>query len=206
MADRFVFFADGVDVDLLEGVDNDKRRLKAVQALNKVARDARADIAKRILRQVALPSSYVQPGNHRLYVSKQAQKNSLEARITARGRATSLARFAVGPQKVNAEGVTVKVHPGQAQVLKRAFMIRLPGRGGSTDLGAANLGLAVRLRPGETLRNKNFARRVASGLYVLYGPSVAQVFRDNQDEGVATDAAPGVANDLLREFLRLMDL
>lgn len=205
MAERFLIFADGVDVDLLEGVDNESRRLSAVQALNKIARDARAMAATRILQQVALPESYVQPGGHRLYVSKQATKRSLEARITARGRATSLARFVEGNPSLHAEGLHIRVQPGRSTFLRRAFLIRLPGVGGSTDAGLGNTALAVRLGPGGTLRNKSFARRVASGLYVLYGPSVAQVFRDNQDEGVANDMAPEVVEKLTVEFSRLVD-
>lgn len=206
MADRFAVFVDGVDVDLLEGLDNERRRQKAVQAINKIARDARAEAARKVLRQVALPASYVAPGNNRLYVSKQANNRSLEARITAQGRATSLARFVQGPAKINTAGIHLTIQPGHARFLKRAFLIRLPGKDGRTDAGAGNLGLAVRLGPGEALRNKNYSRRVASSLYVLYGPSVAQVFRDNQDEGVATDIAPGVANKLADEFRRLLDL
>jgi hypothetical protein len=201
----FALFADGVDVDLLEGVDDKSRRLAAVRAINKIARDARTEAARRILQQIAVPASYVQPGERRLYVSREANSNSLEARITARGRATSLARYVVGNPKTAVAGVTVRVHPGLSTYMRRAFLINLPGVGGSTDTGLANRGLAVRLKPGDTLRNKNYARRVASGLYVLYGPSVAQVFRDNADEGVANEMAPSVAQKLANEFLRLIE-
>lgn len=202
----FALFADGVDIDLLEGLDDKSRRLAAVRAINKIARDARTEAARRILQQIAVPASYVQPGEKRLYVSREASSNSLEARITARGRAMSLARYVVGSPKPGVAGVTVRIHPGLATYMRRAFLINLPGVGGSTDAGLSNRGLAVRLKPGDSLRNKNFSRRVASGLYVLYGPSVAQVFRDNADEGVANEMTPSVAQKLADEFTRLLDV
>lgn len=85
-------------------------------------------------------------------------------------------------------------------------MIRLPGVGGSTDTGLANVGLAIRLRPGERLANKTSARRVANGLYVLYGPSVDQVFRSNDGTGVANDLVPEIEDKLSKEFIRLLEL
>ena len=61
-------------------------------------------------------------------------------------------------------------------------------------------------RPGETLANKRNVRRMEKGLYLLYGPSVDQVFRAADGSGVATDKAPVLANQLEREFLRLLEL
>jgi hypothetical protein len=137
-------------------------------------------------------------------VSKQATRNDLEAKITARGRITSLARLVQGNPTPNAAGVYVEVQPHKIKFLKRAFVIRLPQGTNSVTDTAHNLGLAVRLKPGKVLNNKLTARRVASGLYVLYGPSVSQVFRANDDSGVANDMAPGVADHLMAEFLRLL--
>tara|TARA_Y100000593_G_scaffold83521_2_gene157512 strand:- start:15572 stop:16189 length:618 start_codon:yes stop_codon:yes gene_type:complete len=205
MVARFAVFADGLEADLLEGLENRKRRQSAVRAINKIARDARADAAKRIREQVALPASYVSPAQKRLYVSQNATGSSLEARITARGRATSLARFAVGNPRPGKAGVYVEVAPGKARLMKRAFVMRLPQGNALTD-SKFNLGLAIRLRPGERLSNKTKVRRIESGLYLLYGPSVSQVFRANDGEGVANEMVPEVANDLTAEFLRLLDL
>ena len=98
MAQQFAVFIDGLESDLLEGLDTKGRRLAAVRALNRVARDARAEAARKIRDQVNLPARYVAPSQQRLYVSKKAQGSSLEARITARGRATSLAQFLQGCQ------------------------------------------------------------------------------------------------------------
>ena len=203
MAD-FAVFLDGLDVDLLRGFDNDSRRKAAVMALNKVARDARSQAAKMIRQDVNLPARYVGPAQQRLYVSKNASGGSLEAKITAQGRATSLAQFVNGAPRAGKPGVYVEVSPGKARFMKRAFLIKLPqGASPITDT-KFNLGLAIRLRSGEKLKNKISARRVEKGLYVLYGPSVSQVFRANDGEGVATDMVPDVAAKLEAEFRRLL--
>lgn len=175
----------------------------AAQAINKVARDQRAEAARRITDQVNLPKSYVSPAGGRLVVSQQAQKESLEARITARGRPTSLARFSRGtPGKA---GVTVEVKPGQTSFMRRAFLIRLPQGSTLTD-SRFNLGLAIRLRPGERLQNKVRQVKLDKGLYLLYGPSVQQVFLNNEGKGVATDLAEPTADYLEAEFTRLLAL
>lgn len=204
MAATYAFFADIIEADLLEGINTDSRKLAAVRAINKAARDGRAQASRLIRADVNFPASYVGPGEKRLYVSKQATRNDLEARITARGRVTSLARFVVGNPSPNAAGVYVEVQPNKVKFLKRAFVIKLPQGNNSVTDTARNLGLAVRLKPGQTLKNKVTARRVASGLYVLYGPSVSQVFRANDDSGVANEMAPDVAENLVNELLRLL--
>lgn len=89
--------------------------------------------------------------------------------------------------------------------MKKAFFIRLP-QGSQMTETQFNLGLAIRLKPGEALMNKVQAVRMASGLYLLYGPSVDQVFRANDGGGVASDRAPYLAQRLENEFLRLLDL
>lgn len=203
---QFAFFTDGLEVDLLEGFSTEQRRLAAVRAINKIARDARAQAAKMIRNEVNLPARYVSPSEGRLAVTKQANGSNLEARITARGRATSLAQFVTGSDKPNVQGVHIEVAPGKARFLRRAFLIRLPqGNSPVTDT-KFNLGLAVRLKPGDTLRNKITARRVEKGLYVLYGPSVSQVFRANDGDGIANEMTPGLEAKLRDEFLRLLRL
>lgn len=203
---EFAVFVEGIEN--LQDFSQLKQDIKlaAVRAINKTARDSRSRAARVIRDQVNLPASYVSPGQKRLYVSKQAQRGSLEARITARGRATSLARFVQGNPRPGKAGVSLSVSPGKARYSKRMFIIRLPGQDGATDSLRANLGLAIRLRPGETLTGKNSVVRVAKGLYLLYGPSVAQVFRSNDGTGVANDLVPEIERDLGNEFLRLLDI
>lgn len=203
MADNWAVFVEGLD-----GLSDVEKatpsvRLAAVRAINKITRDGRVELARLILREVNFPASYVSPSGKRLYVSKQATRNDLEGRITARSRATSLARFVTGTP--SGQGVRVQVSPGKSRYMKRAFLIKLPAGTASVDT-KYNMGLAIRLRPGEALKNKRTARRMANGLYLLYGPSVDQVFRAEDGDGVANDAAPDLAAKLEREFLRLLEI
>lgn len=202
--DQFAVFIDGADIELLDGLDSDSRRRAASQAINRIAKETRTDMAREIRRRVNLPSSYVSPSGRRLAVSKFASPNSLQAEIFARGRATSLARFVTSSGGVNTAGVSVSVVPGKVVDLKRAFLIRLPQGSAEVTDTKNNLGLAVRLRPGEMLRNKYSASRVAKGLYVLYGPSVAQIFEANDGKGLKDEMIPEIETRLEAEFLRLI--
>ena len=192
--------SDGNIADRLLGNLTDARRTRvASRAINKTARDARSESQRKILAQVAFPRSYLNPSTGRLAVSRFASPDDLQANIRGRFAPTSLARFSVGSAKRGA-GVTVQVKPGMATFMRRAFLIRLP-QGKSLTETKFNLGLAVRLRKGETLKNKRLARKMSSGLYLLYGPSVDQVFRD-----VSEQVAPGAADKLEAEFLRLLEV
>jgi hypothetical protein len=178
--------------------------LAALRAVNKTATKYRTTSARRIREQVKFPARFLTPSAKRLYVSKQATRTDISAVITGRARATSLAQFVVGtPRK--GEGVRVEVAPGRARFLKKAFLIKL--KSGTANIDTKfNMGLAVRLGPGETLRNKTQSRRISKGLYLLYGPSIDQVFIDNAGRGVAEDLSPEIADSLNDEFLRLLDL
>ncbi len=179
-------------------------RHAAVQAINKVARDARVEAAREITRQLNFPKSFVSPSQGRLAVRQTATRSKPEAIITARSRPTSLARFVVGSPRTGA-GVTVSVKPGRSSFLRRAFLIKLRRGTGSIDT-QFNQGLAIRLAPGERRQNKLKQIKIANGLYLLYGPSVQQAFLDNQGEGVADDLADPTAKKLEAEFLRLLAL
>lgn len=180
-----------------------RTKLAAVQAINKIARDTRAEAARRIGEQINLPKRSLAPKAGNLVVSKQAQRASMEARIKARGRPTSLARFSKGsPGKA---GVQVEVKPGQARFLRRAFLVRLP-QGSTLTETRFNLGLAIRLRPGESLDNKTKQVQLSKGLYLLYGPSIQQIFLNNQGKGVADDLTDPTAEALEAEIIRLLGL
>lgn len=202
---NFAVFAEGLSEldDFAEISQN--IRLAATRALNSTADKARTKAARTIRSQINFPASYVAPGQKRLYVSKKATRSDLESRITARTRVTSLARFIQGTAKIGRSGITVSVSPGKSRFMRRAFVLRLPQGSALTDT-KFNLGLAIRLRPGEVLQNKVSARRVSSGLYLLYGPSVDQVFRSNDGSGVASDLVPEIERDLSNEFLRLLKI
>lgn len=199
---NYAVFVEGLsDLPEFTGGMAENIKLWATQAINKTADKARTSAAKEIRRQVNFPVSYLDPAAKRLFVSKRAQRADLEARVAARTRATSLARFVSGVASVNKAGVRVEVAPGRARFLKRAFLVKL--RAGTTTETKSNLGLAVRLRPGEVIRNKTDVRRLDKGLYLLYGPSVDQVFKARDGSGVAEDIAPEVLRDMENEFLRL---
>lgn len=205
MAQEFAVFVEGLtDLDFTEG-SSAKIKKAASQAINTMTRNNRAKGARKIRDQVNLPASYVAPGGKGLYVSKKASPGNLEGRITARGRPTSLARFLTSAPRIGKAGVVVEVAPGKARFMKRVFPLKLPQ--GQSDVATKyNLGLAIRLRPGERLSNKTSARRVSKGLYLLYGPSVDQVFRSIDGSGVANDLVPEIERDLSDEFLRLLEL
>jgi hypothetical protein len=202
----------GVFIEGLEGLNNipqldeQVRRLKAAQALNRTAKHGRTRIAEGIHDQVNFPVGYLKPNTGRLTVVNNATKSNLEVRIRARGGPTSLARFAVGNPKPSARGgVTVMVSPGKARFMRRAFVMKL--RSGNNDIETKNnLGLAMRLRPGETIQNKRYFRRVESNLYLLYGPSVDQVFRAQDGNGVASEMSEYLSEFLEDEFSRLIEL
>lgn len=161
-------------------------------AINQVAeRDGMAVFKRDMREQVNFPSGYLE-GN-RLKVVRRAAKGSLEAVIRGRDRATSLARFAAGqnPGNTGGRGVRVTVRGGRTQVLRKAFLVTLKN---------GNMGLAVRLKPGESLRNSQAAVALENNVYLLYGPSVDQVFR-----GVAEDRAGDISDMVSKQFLRQFD-
>ena len=100
----------------------------------------------------------------------------------------------------------VQVKPGTTKVIPRAFLLRL--RAGTAEIDTkATLGLAIRLKPGEKLAGAYAKKMNASGLYLLYGPSVDQALLSRQREsGVAVDIADQTAAYLDDEFQRLLGL
>ncbi len=185
-------------LESLENVEELEARiaLKAQQAINRVTRDARASSAKEIRQQVAFPARYLSGKNSRLKIDEYASVKNLQAKITGRGEPTSLARFSKEKDPKAARrkgGVTVTVKPGSPIFMKGAFLMRLKN---------SNLGLAIRPAPGASIRGKRkVAKPLGNGAFLLYGPSVNQVFA-----GVAEDDYATVAAKLEREFLRLLEI
>lgn len=177
-------------------------RQAARLAINSIAtRKAVPQFRKAMREEVNFPPGYVEDPD-RFGVTKQATEADLSATVTARFRPTSLARFAPGQSFDGARrtgGVNVKVNKtGGAVRINRAFFVRL--RQGKDTADGFNLGLAIRLKPGERLRGRKKGAsgvELAPNLYLLYGPSVDQVFRE-----VAVAESPSVADQLQKEFLR----
>ena len=59
----------------------------------------------------------------------------------------------------------------------------------------ANIGLAIRLAEGERVKNKNEMVPIGRNLYLLYGPSVGQVYRT-----VAEKSSDEVSAQLANRF------
>ncbi len=201
---EFSFKRGGVAADLLKGISTPERRKLASMAVNKIALQARAEMARRALQDINLPAQYVQPGSKRLYISQKASAASLAAIITAKRRPMSLARFVVGPSSTG-KGLRVMVKQGSPQDLERAFLIRLRSGRALTDT-QYNMGLAIRLPKGQTPSATSAAKEIAPGLYLLYGPSLAQLLENRAGTGIGADLAPDLEADLMREFSRLLEL
>lgn len=190
----YLFAVEGLES--LVDIDNlpDEILKKARQAINATADRSRTQASREIRSQLNFPARYL---SDRLRVAKRASGASLSAVITGRDRPTSLARFATS-QNVAAsrrgEGVKVKVG-NSTKTITKGFLI---------NLRSGNIGLAMRLKPGESVRGKKMAAKMmAPNLYLLYGVSVDQAFQTQVDKGGLEKFA---AEFLEKEFVRLMGI
>lgn len=163
----------------------------AAQALNDGIEYARQIGADAIMDQVNFRPGYLDLPE-RFAITQHATPTRPEARLTARHRSTSLGSFAEGGAG-KSQGVKVKVQrAGSTKHMKRAFYV---------GLNNSNLGVAVRVKPGESAPGykptKLFEDQYGV-VYLLYGPSVNQVFTD-----VAQDINPQVSTFVLQRFATL---
>jgi len=199
---NYVIVAEGLaELERLSDVP-DEIVMSARQALNKAIDRARTHAAAEMRSQVDFPARYLTGADGRLRITKRAVGNDLEAIIVGRHRPTSLARFLKGnptaKQVRRRGGASVQVKPGMATFMKGTFLVRLRAGNQLTDT-KHNLGLAIRLKPGESLRNKKQQGvQLGNNVYLLYGPSVDQVFRT-----VAGDMTPEAIRFFESEFNRL---
>lgn len=154
-------------------------------AINESIAAARTQAKGQLQREINFTNSYLGGPNDssgKLRISRKAAANDLMGMITAQTRPTSLAQFS----QASGKGLLVKVKPNAVgKDVKGLFFITL--RNG-------NRGVAVRLKPGSSLRNSNRARKIADNLYLLYAPSVDQAF------GVALQ--PGKNNTIVADAER----
>lgn len=153
-----------------------------------------------MLRQVAFPPGYLREragrrAEPRFGIKYKASPTQLQSAIAGRFAPTSLARFVTRRNVQRRNGVSVRINPGSTVALPRAFLV---------GLRSGNLGLAIRLKPGETLIKTIGAKIITqgpmAGLALLYGPSVEQVFHS-----VAQEIEPEVLAYFQTEFLRQYD-
>jgi len=174
----------------------------ARRAVNAASDRGRTWSADEMRKQVNFPASYLRGQESRLKVVKRAKGSDLEAVIRGRFEPTSLARFATGSRASHrqAGGVTLEIKPGSATFMRRAFLVGLQA-GDPRVRNLANVGLAMRMPKGQRPSAAYKPRQLGENLWLLYGPSVDQVFRE-----VAQDVQPRVDDYLNREFLRLLEL
>lgn len=190
--------------------DLDKDIIEAAKiAVNSATRYALRQSGKEIRRQINFPAHYLTGKDGRLKITQFATDKDLTGAVSARRRATSLARFAKGNLRVGggkrAPGVTVEVKPGSAVRLRRAFVMKL--RAGSDTETQHNLGLALRTKNGEKPRAAYKPKHIGKNLWLLYGPSVDQAFLNASPRGgVARQLTPDIIDELEEEFTRQMGL
>jgi bifunctional N-acetylglucosamine-1-phosphate-uridyltransferase/glucosamine-1-phosphate-acetyltransferase GlmU-like protein len=130
--------------------------MAAQLAINTVAdRGGMTLIRRSILDEIAFPKDYLT--RDRIGVTKKARPGDLEAVITARQRATSLARFAAPGTSLGSRariGVQVGVKRANGTTtLKNAWL---------TKLRNGNVGLAVRIKPGQSFKNRDVSEKSAA--------------------------------------------
>ena len=170
----------------------------AVQAINDTAEYAFDLGRESILDQIAFPAGYLDlPG--RYLISRKAVLRDPQASIVARDRPTALSRFVTSaPAPLKKGPVRVRVsRKGSGGTLRGAFI---------TPLKGGNKGVAIRVKRGEGIRGRDrdiaglqaFREDEHGTTYLLYGPSVNQVFFD-----VVEDIEPNVSRFLVDRFSEL---
>ena len=177
----------------------------ATEAMRMALNDVGQGLAVRRSREemedeVNFPSGYTKS---RVGVIRRAINSRLEVVIRGRDRPTSLARFVTGGARSGLRGnIHVRVAKGgTGRVFRKGFVVDLKGRTGD----GSNLGLAIRLKPGETMRNSAGAKIFKTDKYgsiaLLYGPSVDQIFGE-----VADQITPDVEEAITAEFFRQFEM
>ena len=167
-------------------------RAAASAALNDTARRQRTASARIIARELNLRTAQLAPGRKVLYVSRLSNPRTLEARITATGRATSLAEFVRGAARGGRDPI-VSVKPGTVKTIRGAFLNRAKTR------------LLIRVRKGSRIRGRRTRQNVRAGQAVpLFGPSVQQAFIGERGTGVAKDIERKTANLLVERYLGIL--
>lgn len=173
MADKnYGVFVEGlVGLDKLDELDSNVTK-NLVRCVNDTLTYGRTLAAREMEDQVNFPRGYLTGENGRLTIAKRASPGELSGIIRGRDRPTSLARFISGGARKGQRGVNVEVSPGIVKPFKTAFLIQLRSN---------NLGLAIRTRDKKPPTSAYKPKEIAPGLWLLYGPSVDQVFNETRE-------------------------
>ncbi len=209
IAPTYVVVVYGLDSAMAELEDITPRVQRSLfRAVNFTTTRGRTRAGRLIREQVNFPASYLAPSGGRLVAIPTKDKENPVGYIKARTEATSLARFTTAQplakgQRRNKKGIRLTVKPGVARYtgdskggLSGAFIIPLKN---------GNRGLAVRSESAPAGAYK--PKRLGENLWLMYGPSVAQVLHSESNSGgVADDLSPELEGLLEAEFYRQMDL
>lgn len=159
-----------------------------------------ARFRKAVAAEVQFPPGYV---DDKINIDQRATPGRLIASVVGRQRPTSLARFATSGTVGSKGGVSVRVKGG-GKFMKDAFLVRLNRGAGLTDDGY-NVGLAIRLKPGQTLNKKDTSRMVHLGkdVVLLYGPSVDQILNNEVADAETPEVVDAIAAEFFRQYARL---
>ena len=181
----------------------------AVVAINDTLSKGRTMSKREIMNQVNLPASYLDGKSkegRRLDTRKVVKLGQeMSGSIIGRRRPTSLYRFDAqqlyAPAKNGGRkrtGVSVKVDRTTKRIPK-AFIMNLKG---------GNHGVAIRLPKGETPRRRWNGRPLyknnTQNVYLLYGPSVNQVFDDVAEE-IRSELSTILGREFQRQLARFID-
>lgn len=195
-------------IDLESYLDSAPERTRRAMsmALNSVVGGSGlAQYRKALKKEINFPAGYVE-NDQRFGLDKRARPNDLTASIVARQRPTSLARFVTSGSVGGRGGVSVRVsNKGGPSSFKRGFLVRL--KSGSSLDGSSNMGLAVRLEPGQVLNKRDTSNMVhlEANVVLLYGPSIDQVLNTSVADAETPEVADSVVEEFYRNFARLSD-
>ncbi len=202
---RKVDLAGILDLEAFLEAAPDRTRKAASLALNDVLSGPGLKLYRRAIGdQVNFPPGYLDDPD-RFGMGQHATPSRLVASLVARQRPTSLARFAAGGVVGGKGGIHVNVKKGAGGgFFKRGFLVRL--RAG-TSLEDGNIGLAVRLSPGQVLNKTDATRMVhlEANVVLLYGPSIDQILNNSVAEKTTPEVADDIGTEFFRQFARLSD-
>lgn len=196
MSDYGIYIAGLSDRSELDNITDDVR-IAARRAVNYATDRAKAEAKRRMREQINWSASYLDGKMKMTFAGESGDEGGIKIEF----RPTSLARFVVGSKAPWKPGLRLHVDSARFTYSSRMFIV--PLRRGTADITEENrnLGVAIRLKPGETIKGKYKTRELGKGLYLLYGPSAAQVFFT-----VAEELVPDTQEWLGYEFDRQMNL